>query len=75
MPDWNKAPAWANFYSIDQDGEYWWAEEPQLELLNGYFVYIGSRPMIKVSPPKVTPRLEKRPLRKDNNANHPPACL
>lgn len=25
-PDWNKAPEWANWLMMDEDGTWWWTE-------------------------------------------------
>jgi hypothetical protein len=34
-PDWSEAPEWANYYSIDADGQSWWHEfEPSIARLN-----------------------------------------
>lgn len=39
--DWNNFPKEYRYITIDRDGIFIWKDKPKVELVNGYFVYVG----------------------------------
>ena len=61
-PDWEKAPPWANYASMDKDGQWWWYEiEPTLTDNEYVFFISAGRFEIITETNKWKETLEKRP--------------